>query len=176
LLLLTERHVSRLTTDGVLVQSGRGQYDLVGCVQGYVRYLRDLAGGGDTKGGVALAEVKGRMILARTRMAEAEADQLDGTLISRATVETAWGAIVTNLRTRLLAIPNSATPQVQAALSPAEIRAILTNAIHEALAELATTPVYAAADADRLAGPDRHGREGVGDPGAAAEADDFAMG
>lgn len=40
LLLLTEPQVDQLTRDGVLPSAGRGQYELVPAVQGYVRYLK----------------------------------------------------------------------------------------------------------------------------------------
>ena len=43
LLDLSERRVQQLSREGVIPKAERGQYDLVGSVRGYVRYLRDQA-------------------------------------------------------------------------------------------------------------------------------------
>ena len=40
LLDLSERRVQQLSREGVIPKATRGQYDLVGSVRGYVRYLR----------------------------------------------------------------------------------------------------------------------------------------
>ena len=79
LLLMTERNVSGLAQRGVIPKSERGRYELVPVVQAYIRYLRDRTIGGDMTGDENLANAKGRMVKARARMAEAEADLLDGT-------------------------------------------------------------------------------------------------
>ncbi len=39
---LTERRVRQLSAEGVIPKAARGRYELVGAVQGYVRYLREL--------------------------------------------------------------------------------------------------------------------------------------
>ena len=41
LLDLSERRVQQLSREGVIPKAERGQYDLIGSVRGYVRYLRD---------------------------------------------------------------------------------------------------------------------------------------
>ena len=43
LLDLSERRVQQLSREGVIPKAERGQYDLIGSVRGYVRYLRDQA-------------------------------------------------------------------------------------------------------------------------------------
>ncbi len=43
LLDLSERRVQQLSREGVIPKATRGQYDLIGSVRGYVRYLRDQA-------------------------------------------------------------------------------------------------------------------------------------
>jgi phage terminase Nu1 subunit (DNA packaging protein) len=43
LLDLSERRVQQLSREGVIPRAERGQYDLIGSVRGYVRYLRDQA-------------------------------------------------------------------------------------------------------------------------------------
>ncbi len=49
LLLLDERRVQQLSKAGRIPKTSRGKYELVGCVQGYVRYLRELSRGKDPK-------------------------------------------------------------------------------------------------------------------------------
>ncbi len=49
LLLLDERRVQQLSKAGRIPKKSRGKYELVGCVQGYVRYLRELSRGKDPK-------------------------------------------------------------------------------------------------------------------------------
>ena len=46
---LTERRVQQLARDGIIPKAEKGKYDLVRCVQNYVRYLQERAyGNGDT--------------------------------------------------------------------------------------------------------------------------------
>ncbi len=42
MLLITDRHLRRLATENIIPKQTHGRYPLVGCVQGYVRYLHQL--------------------------------------------------------------------------------------------------------------------------------------
>ena len=177
LLLLTERHVQNLAASGVLPKADRGRYELVPVVQAYIRYLRDRTVGGDLSGDENLANAKGRMVKARARMAELEADLLDGTLLRRAAVEAGWERVLVALRMRILALPSKAAPVMHAAPTLAEASAILTAAVHDLLSELARLPVYADdAGGSGSAGVDPEREVGFGAAGASAEAHDLAMG
>ena len=122
-----------------------------------------------------LANAKGRMVKARARMAEAEADLLDGSLLRRAAVEAAWERVLVALRMRILALPAKAAPVMHAAPTLAEASAVLTTAVHDVLTELARIPVYAA-DAEGAGGIAAERADEPDDPEAAATADDLAMG
>jgi hypothetical protein len=161
LLMLTERRVQQLAAEGSIPKAQHGRYELAPTVQAYIRYLRDRAGpdmGGDDQTGV----LKTRMMKARTRIAEAEADKVDGALLRRTTVEVAWSRMIANMRARLLSIPNKTAPLVHSSPTIAAASATITAAIYEALEEISRPPIYAAPELG-----DAGGRGGVGQEGAA---------
>lgn len=146
LLLLTPRHVQRLASDGVIPRPERGQYELVPAIQGYIRYLRDLAAGGD-----ALSDETARASRARLLKAQAEAQEMEnarvrGDLVPRESLEQAIGAVFGVVRNRILAIDKKLPMRVMGCNSLREIEAISSEMHHEALSELANFNVarYAA--------------------------------
>jgi len=140
LLDLSERRVQQLAREGVIPKETRGQYDLVGSVQGYVRYLRDQAE--KARGGAPdYAAERARFIRARADLAELDAEARRGRLLEAADVEAAWTAVLALLRTRLLALPDGLAPQLHAAGSVGDTRAALRMALRGILEELAETDV-----------------------------------
>lgn len=140
LLDLSERRVQQLSREGVIPKATRGQYDLIGSVRGYVRYLRDQAAKAQA-GAPDYASERARFIRARADLAEMEAEQKRGAVIAATDVEETWIAVLALLRTRLLALPDRLAPRLHAEDSPAGIRDTLRGAIREALEELAETDV-----------------------------------
>jgi hypothetical protein len=145
LLLLSERRVQQLSAEGVIPRAERGRYELAPAVQGYLRYLRDRSLGAD---GVDTAldtsgAAKLRLLQARARVAELEAERLGGTLLVRTQVEQAWTTLVLTLRAHLLALPVRGAPLALAAGTLPGTIAVLERLIHEALDELSTRPVLA---------------------------------
>ena len=69
LLDLSERRVQQLSREGVIPKATRGQYDLIGSVRGYVRYLRDQAVSAQA-GAPDYAVERARFIRARADLAE----------------------------------------------------------------------------------------------------------
>lgn len=49
LLMITDRRLRQLAQEGVVPKQTHGRYPLVGCVQGYVKYLQQLRTGGDER-------------------------------------------------------------------------------------------------------------------------------
>lgn len=174
LLGLTERHVRRLTTDGVIPAAARGRYELVPAVQGYIKYLRERAIGGDVSGDAG-TEHKTRLLKARADIAETEAERLSGELISAAAAEKVWSDITARFRARVLAIAHKAAPMVAIQTETDACYDIIETYIHEALAELAATPVVSAGD-DGAAAADAAGANDAEDDLAAAETDDLGVG
>jgi hypothetical protein len=124
LLDLSERRVQQLSREGVIPKATRGQYDLVGSVRGYVRYLRDQAAKAQA-GAPDYASERARFIRARADLAEMEAAEKRGAVIPAADVEAAWIAVLARLRTRLLALPDRLAPLVHAEASPAGVRDVI---------------------------------------------------
>jgi len=178
LLDLSERRVQQLSREGVIPKATRGHYDLIGSVQGYVRYLRDQAAKAQA-GAPDYASERARFIRARADLAEMEAEQKRGSLIAATDVEGAWIAVLALLRTRLLALPDRLAPQLHAEDSPAGIRDGLRGAMREALQELASTDVRPQGDepdTDAATGGDgglgQNAEHRAGRPETAAGADD----
>jgi phage terminase Nu1 subunit (DNA packaging protein) len=176
---LKQRRVQQLVDVGVLPRAERGRYALIPCVHAYIDYLRgDAEGDDDAAGKTGIAKesatAKTRMIQARARMAELEADQLDGSMLPRALVERAWADITLTVRSRLLLVPNRAAPLAHAALSVPEAAAAITSALHDALGDLARIPLYEPAGSAGKATALGAGRAAA--LGAAAGPDDIGMG
>jgi phage terminase Nu1 subunit (DNA packaging protein) len=161
LLDLSERRVQQLSREGVIPKATRGQYDLIGSVRGYVRYLRDQAAKAQA-GAPDYASERARFLRARADLAEREAEQKRGSLLAAEDVETAWIAVLARLRTRLLALPDRLAPLVHAETSPAGVRDVIRGAIREALEELAESDVRPERDEDDTA-------ESAGNGGAAPD-------
>ncbi len=162
LLDLSERRVQQLSREGVIPKATRGQYDLIGSVRGYVRYLRDQAAKAQA-GAPDYAAERARFIRARADLAEMEAEEKRGAVIAAEDVEAAWIAMLALLRTRLLALPDRLAPRVQGAASPAAVRDLMRSAVREALEELAETDVRLERNEDD---PDRAGDAGLAEDGA----------
>lgn len=174
LLDLSERRVQQLSREGVIPKATRGQYDLVGSVRGYVRFLRDQAVKAQA-GAPDYASERARFIRARADLAEMEAEEKRGSLIASEDAETAWIAVLALLRTRLLALPDRLAPLTQEQSTVADTRNLIRATIREVLDDLADTHVTPDPDTD----PDfeRHpAAERIADPEASrgARADDAA--
>lgn len=139
LLMLTERRVQQLSKEGVIPRAERGRYELGPAVQGYVRFLRDRAIGGESVGGEA--DDKARLTRARADIAQFEAQRLNGELVECDEVQKTWADIVGRFRARCLAIASKAAPMVAVEETVEACNEIIETFVHEALAEIAATEV-----------------------------------
>jgi hypothetical protein len=176
LLDMTERQVYYHARNGVIPLPVAKRYEVIPCVQGYIRFLRKRGGGNDGNDNAAPSS-KDLLLAARARKALREADLLDGLVLEKSVVGGAWVALATLVRTALLALPSRVAPLIEAAPGLAAIHAILTEAVHDILAALASTPVYAAEpEADRPAWAGGNGDDDAADADAAAEVDGEPVG
>ena len=136
LLDLSERRVQQLSREGVIPKAERGQYDLIGSVRGYVRYLRDQALKSQAGAPDYMAE-RARFIRARADLAEMEAQQKRRSLIAADQIEAAWIAVLALLRTRLLALPDRLASQAFDQPTVGDTRNLIRAAIREVLDDLA---------------------------------------
>ncbi|WP_246032538.1 terminase small subunit, Nu1 [Thalassobius vesicularis] len=157
--------MQQLSREGVIPKATRGQYDLIGSVRGYVRYLREQAVRAQA-GAPDYAVERARLIRARADLSEMEAEARRGALIAADDIEAAWIAVLAQLRTRLLALPDRLAPVVHAQESPAGVREVIREAIREALEEMAEADVRVEEESDGI-GPDPEGWDGALSDGAA---------
>lgn len=177
LLDLSERRVQQLSREGVIPKAERGQYDLIGSVRGYVRYLRDQATKAQA-GAPDYAAERARFIRARADLAEMEAEEKRGALIAAEEIEAAWIAVLALLRTRLLALPDRLAPQVFEQSTVGDTRNLIRMTIREVLDDLAQPDVQleASADIDGLVDPEADGGDGAEGAVPAAGTDDQRLG
>jgi len=171
LLDLSERQVQQLSREGVIPKATRGQYDLIGSVRGYVRYLRDQAVSAQA-GAPDYAVERARFIRARADLAEMEANERRGSLIAADDAEAAWIAILALLRTRLLSLPDRLAPLVHEQGNLAGTRDLLRATLREALEDLANNDVQPNPDSIGIADLAPDGEEGALGPAATAGTDD----
>ena len=177
LLDLSERRVQQLSREGVIPKAERGQYDLIGSVRGYVRYLRDQALKAQA-GAPDYAAERARFIRARADLAEMEAEKKRRSLIAAEQIEAAWIVVLALLRTRLLALPDRLAPQAFEQSTVGDTRNLIRAAIREVLDDLAQPDIEIEADIDLegVADPETDGGEGTGSSEAAAGPDDQRLG
>lgn len=162
LLNVSDRRVQQLAKEGIIPKAQRGKYDLIPCVQGYVKYLQDLAFGKD----MAPTDVhttRARLLAAQAEIAEMEAAEKKGRLLDAGKVAGWWAKIITNAKQNLLAIPSKAAPVLLACKTAAEIKAELQAMINEALDGLSQyDPRTDTGVADSVEAPARPKRKPVG--------------
>jgi hypothetical protein len=120
---------------------------------------------------VSAGGLKGKPIdIAKARSAAAKAEQdeiktaaLKGAYLPRAGVTLAVQGAFARVRAKLLALPSKCAPAISAMKSPVAIQEKLTELVHEALAELASTVIGGEPVSDGLAPGDEPGHRGSGD-------------
>ena len=147
LLDLSERRVQQLSREGVIPKATRGQYELIGSVRGYVRYLRDQAVKAQA-GAPDYAAERARFIRARADLAEMEAEEKRGSVIAAEQIEAAWISVLALLRTRLLALPDRLAPQAFDQSTVGDTRNLIRAAIREVLDDLAQPAIELETDID----------------------------
>ena len=133
---LSERRVQQLAREGTIPRAKHGQYDLIACVQCYIRHLRAVAAGHTSKDGDL------DLTAERARLAREQADaqalknaQQRGELIPRERFQPAFGTILSVFQSRMRSVP-SRVAQVLPHLRREEI--VRLQELHdEALTELA---------------------------------------
>jgi len=183
LLDLSERRVQQLSREGVIPKATRGQYELIGSVRGYVRYLREQALKAQA-GAPDYAAERARFIRARADLAEMEAEEKRGSVIAADQIEAVWIAVLALLRTRLLALPDRLAQQAFDQSTVGDTRNLIRAAIREVLDDLAQPDIELEADIDLaecahsegVSDPEADGVESTGGAEAAAGPDDQRLG
>jgi phage terminase Nu1 subunit (DNA packaging protein) len=133
---LSSVRVHDLFNENILTKSGKsGGQDLDDCRTKYIRYLRSLSKGKKQNQG-DLNEERTRLTKLQADRAELELQEKEASLIDVDKVTQEWNDYVSNVRSKLLAIPAKLGHRVQAAETYTEAEQILKEAVYECLEEL----------------------------------------
>ena len=134
---LSERHIRRLAEDGVIPKpQEKGRWDLIKCVRGYVRFLRERAFGKELAA-TDLHSEKTRLAKAKADRIEIEVGEMRGEYIQVEWVVECWQHFTSNAKSKLLGVPSKTANQVLTAQDFGEAEQIIKLEITEALQELA---------------------------------------
>lgn len=134
LLKLSERRIQQLVKDGIIPRPVKGEYEPIGCIHGYIDYLKKLAAG---NGELSLTDERTRLTKYQADLAEIQLKKERGELITSAIAIEAWGRVVSAVRQKLLALSTRLAPVVATTQSLPEIKERIDSATHEVLNELA---------------------------------------
>lgn len=107
---LTDRRVQQLSKEGILPKTEKGKYDLVGCVRGYVHYLRDRSLGKDSD--LDGFQWRDRKLKAEALKAEMELDEMRKVLVPVEKVENYLDKLFTAIKQHILGMPTKVAPMV----------------------------------------------------------------
>lgn len=142
LLLLSDRRVQQLTSEGVLPRAERGRYELAAVVQAYVRFLRDRALPGSSEAAADdFHKARARRTAAEASLAEMRAAEAQGELIPADDVRAVLVSVVARVRAKLLALPTKLAARMLGVQSSSDAEALIRAGVHDALSELASTQV-----------------------------------
>jgi terminase small subunit / prophage DNA-packing protein len=91
---LSVRSINQLAVAGVVVRTGRGEYDLQASVRNYIAKMK--APEGDSKE---------RLTAAQADLAELKLQEARNELVQASEVETKWASILSSLRASFMGIP-----------------------------------------------------------------------
>lgn len=140
-LFMDERTFRKLVDDGTITRRERGAYDLDDSREEYIRSIREVAAGRVQSGELDRAQESARKDKEIADKYALENAQRRSELLPRDEVAAAVTAAFARVRARLLALPAKIAPLVLGLTSLAEIKGKISDAVNEALAELAGTIV-----------------------------------
>jgi phage terminase Nu1 subunit (DNA packaging protein) len=131
---ITERRVQQLVAQGVIPKTERGRYELFPAVQGYIKFLRERK---LSEAVVSLDEARQRKLAAEAEMAEIELAKARADVVRIDDVARQWDAILSGVRTRLLALPTKVAPMVAVENDQSIVKEMIEDGVYSALGELA---------------------------------------
>lgn len=134
---LTDQRIAQLAEKGVIVKTARGRYDAWASVAGYVRFLQERKS--RSMGGTDPDSYDGhrtRLFKAKADIEETKAAAIKGEFHNGECIAAIMNEGLSVVRTRLLAVPTVAAPQVADISDANGCLKILTDLIYEALSEV----------------------------------------
>jgi len=133
---MTRQRVHDLINQNILQKSGkRGGIDIDENRVRYIRYLRSLGKGRSAASG-DYNEERTRLTKLQADKAELELQEKEADLISTDIIKSIWTDYVSNVRSKLLALPSKLGHLTQAAETYAEAESLIKESIYECLEEL----------------------------------------
>jgi phage terminase Nu1 subunit (DNA packaging protein) len=134
---VTIKYVQDLIANGTIAKKGRGDYDLDECRQAYISRLRESAAGRANAGDLNLTDERARLAKEQADAKEMENAITRGELVYIEDVAKRVEVALSNVKTKLLAVPTKVAPEAAAADDAKEVQALIERHIIEALNELA---------------------------------------
>lgn len=134
LLMLSERRCQQLVTDGVIPKHPRGEYDLVQCVQGYVKFLRERA-----FGGVANTDQhteKTRLVSAQANIAEMTDAEMRRDLVRANEIRSALYSAARTIRNSVQTISDRVSLPIAGMTDQHDIHELIDNEVMQVLGSL----------------------------------------
>ena len=134
---LTERRVRQLKDKNIIREydGTPGLYELVPTLHAYINFLRNR--NPESGEDIDYNTERAKLIRAKRRDAEFDLAVKEGNLHAAADVETVMTGMLSNFKSRLMAIPAKLSPVLSKKTDKAEIHRILKDSVDEALNELA---------------------------------------
>jgi phage terminase Nu1 subunit (DNA packaging protein) len=176
LLCVTERRVQQMADKGIIpAPEKRGEYELVGCVQGYIQFLQSADRQG-TSGSDEMMDAKERQAKARAEIMEMKAAQMKGDLVWAEDVRTALCNVLALFKSALRTIPSDIAPEVRMSKSDGQAEKTIREKIDGTLDELSRAIVTIIPRCPGGAEPENAAGVIAESGGAAAEHHDQPMG
>lgn len=134
---VTIKYVQDLIANGTLEKKGRGEYDLNACREAYITRLREAAAGRANSGDLNLTDERARLAKEQADAKEMENAITRGELVYIEDVAKRVEVALSNVKTKLLAVPTKVAAEAAAADDAKEVQALIERHIIEALNELA---------------------------------------
>lgn len=142
LLMISERRVQQLTSEGVIPKAERGRYELAPAVQGYIKFLQDRTVGAATSGGNIDYHVeKARLTKAQADTAEIELAKARAEVVSVRLIERNISNLFAEIRTNIRTIPDRVVSSLIGMTDERDFKKILGREIDLVLAALADADV-----------------------------------
>lgn len=137
----TTQRLDQLRADGIVVQKSRGIYDLWASVQNLFGHVKSRKlnqwDSGDAEDAQGYEVHRSRLTAAKADIAEIEAGLRKNQVHDAGAVMAVWSDMITNAKTKLLALPTKCAGLIHGEESLDCIRSVLEEAVSLALTELA---------------------------------------
>lgn len=136
---ITSRRVQQLAKEGVVHKAGRGKYEFLRSIQGYITFLNQLVPNKSAlDGDEVTADIKVeqcKLVSEKAMIAKMERKEMEGTLLLASEVKRDAYTTAVTVRQAMMLIPDSQSPLLAQMDDAREIRTALRAAITQGLTD-----------------------------------------